>query len=241
MTGDVHALSGAYAVDALDEAERIEFERHLATCETCRSEVDSLQEGAAALAALVEISPPDRLREAVLTQAATVRPLPPLLVHHLPRRRAARWSRPLVAAAAALVLVAGAGAGVLTWQPWHHSASIVADTSPQQVIQAPDVQTVTQTLPGGAMVTLYRSVALDRAVVVTHDMPSAPGGHVYELWLQDAAGTMHPGGLMPPASDATVLVGGPAAGASGLGITVEPAGGSAAPTTAPIALLGLPA
>ena len=29
---DIHALSGAYAVDALDELERVGFERHLAGC-----------------------------------------------------------------------------------------------------------------------------------------------------------------------------------------------------------------
>ena len=29
---EIHALSGAYAVDALDDIERAQFERHLATC-----------------------------------------------------------------------------------------------------------------------------------------------------------------------------------------------------------------
>ena len=40
---DIHALSGAYAVDALDDIERAQFERHLAECPACRSEVDSLR------------------------------------------------------------------------------------------------------------------------------------------------------------------------------------------------------
>ena len=39
---DIHALSGAYAVDALDDVERAEFERHLASCAACREEVASL-------------------------------------------------------------------------------------------------------------------------------------------------------------------------------------------------------
>jgi anti-sigma factor RsiW len=36
---DIHALSGAYAVDAVDDIERASFERHLASCPTCRAEV----------------------------------------------------------------------------------------------------------------------------------------------------------------------------------------------------------
>ena len=44
---DVHALSGAYAVDALDDLERARFEEHLRRCPDCRSEVQTLQETAA--------------------------------------------------------------------------------------------------------------------------------------------------------------------------------------------------
>ena len=41
---DVHKLTGAYAMDALDELERARFEQHLATCEDCRAEVAELRE-----------------------------------------------------------------------------------------------------------------------------------------------------------------------------------------------------
>ena len=45
---DIHALSGAYAVDALDDIERAHFERHLRDCDTCRAEVGScVRRGAA--------------------------------------------------------------------------------------------------------------------------------------------------------------------------------------------------
>ena len=47
---DIHALSGAYAVDALDDLERAGFERHLAGCAACRAEVASLREATAAMA-----------------------------------------------------------------------------------------------------------------------------------------------------------------------------------------------
>ena len=47
---DIHALSGAYAVDALDPAERTEFELHLADCAACQAEVASFRETSALIA-----------------------------------------------------------------------------------------------------------------------------------------------------------------------------------------------
>ena len=35
---DIHALSGAYAVDALDDLERARFVRHLEECPECHGE-----------------------------------------------------------------------------------------------------------------------------------------------------------------------------------------------------------
>ena len=60
---DIHALSGAYAVDALDDLERARFERHLAGCEACRHEVDSLREAAALLPETTTVEPSAALRD----------------------------------------------------------------------------------------------------------------------------------------------------------------------------------
>lgn len=226
MSSDVHALSGAYAVDALDESERIEFEKHLATCATCRAEVDSLTEAAVALGALTETEPPARLRDAVLADINTVRPLAPRVTG--PRTAVRR--RPLLAAAAAVVAL---GAGAAVWHPWE---STPPTTLADRVIHAEDAHATTQNV-GSAKVTLYRSESLGRAVLVTSDMPVAPSGRVYELWLQDSGGAMHPAGLMPRQSNVTVLVRGTATDARGVGITVEPAGGSPVPTSKPVALV----
>ena len=78
MSDDIHALSGAYAVDALDDAERARFERHLAGCSDCQAEVASLVAAASELSVLSEATPPPSLRAKVLAEIATVRPLPPL-------------------------------------------------------------------------------------------------------------------------------------------------------------------
>ena len=78
MSDDIHALSGAYAVDALDDVERARFERHLAGCSACQAEVESLVAAASELSVLTEVAPPASLRAKVLAEIATVRPLPPL-------------------------------------------------------------------------------------------------------------------------------------------------------------------
>ncbi|MER6951119.1 anti-sigma factor [Nonomuraea sp. NPDC000554] len=65
-----HTLSGAYAVHALPAAERALFERHLAWCASCVSEVRALREAAARLAGVAAVPPPAALRARVLTAAA---------------------------------------------------------------------------------------------------------------------------------------------------------------------------
>ncbi|MDN5767804.1 MAG: anti-sigma factor [Humibacillus sp.] len=77
MTDEIHELSGAYAVDALDDVERARFERHLADCPACRDEVESLSVAAAELS-VTETAPPASLRAGVLSGIKLVRQLPPL-------------------------------------------------------------------------------------------------------------------------------------------------------------------
>lgn len=228
---DVHALSGAYAVDALDDLERAAFERHLAECADCRAEVASLRETAALLASAEATEPPPALRARVLADISTVRPLPPEVTPPLtPRRR--RPARFLVAAAAAVVIV---GAGATVWQqPWEDNPTVA-----ESVLAADDAQTTSLDLDG-ATATVTHSDSVGRAVIVTDDMPPPPAGKVYQLWLQQD-GEMVSAGLMPVAADQTVLLDGDAATATAVGITVEPAGGSPEPTSPPIAVFAFDA
>ena len=74
----LHALSGAYAIDALDDDERAVFERHLPNCLDCQREVASLREAAALMADLSAVTPPPALRASVLAGITKIRPLPPV-------------------------------------------------------------------------------------------------------------------------------------------------------------------
>ncbi len=243
----IHALSGAYAVDALDDAERDQFEQHLETCSECRAEVRSFRETAAMIAGASADAPPESLRGGVLAAIGAVRPLPPETPEPTTAATAdesapdsaardissapgaaRRWFPALVAAAVAVVLLA---AGALVWQPWHHGGrTSLAD----QVRHAPDAVKVTEPLPGGGELTVWRSASLKLALMVGDHVPEPEPGTVYQLWLIQPGQGPVSAGLMPDSTQPTVLSGN-AATATAAAITVEPDTGSPQPTTKPIA------
>ncbi len=228
---DIHALSGAYAVDALDDIERAQFERHLAECETCRAEVMSLQEAASLLAEITPVQPSAELRERVLTGITNVRPLPPVVEHRAegadtdsgtatvtalePRRR--RRAVTFLAAAAAVVAI---GTGGVAWQQLNDEGQ---QDRVSQIVAAGDAQHFTVNLGGGAKATVYRSKKLNEAAIVTKGMPAAPTGRQYVLWLKHG-GTLTQAGVMPEGPDNRVVLSGDAASADGAAVSVEPAG-----------------
>jgi anti-sigma-K factor RskA len=230
---EFHAMTGAYAVDALDDLERTAFEHHLADCADCRAEVASLREAAGLLAESTAVEPPAALRDRVLAEIATVRPLPPVSTRTAPAPRRRGRMRLLVATAAAVVLV---GAGAVVWQqPWEDGTTQTPPVA-DQVLDAPDAKSTSLEFPGGASATITHSDSLHRAVIITRKMPAPPAGKVYQLWLDQPGKGMVSAGLMPVEEDQTVVLDGDAASATGAGITVEPEGGSTVPTTEPIAL-----
>ncbi|MBO9520050.1 MAG: anti-sigma factor [Nocardioidaceae bacterium] len=222
---EIHALSGAYAVDALDDEERARFAEHLAACPSCQREVAELREAAARLPQ--PVAPPAALRDRVLAEIGTVRPLPPPTPET--RTRPRRWTRALAAAATVAAL---AGGGAVLWDQTRTSST----QSPEdRVIQARDAAAVSVDLADGASATVYLSRSEGRVAIVTRHLPAAPTGRVYQLWLQKD-GRMVSAGLMHGAGDQARLLDGDLGDATAAGLTVEPAGGSNQPTTAPLAL-----
>jgi anti-sigma-K factor RskA len=235
---DIHALSGAYALDALDDVERAQFARHLASCSECQAEVRSFSETASHLAEIETEEPPAGLRAKVLADIATVRPFPPETA--TPGAAAAgtsvvtlrRRSLPtLLAAAAAVILIA---AGGLAWHPWTNDRTSLAD----QIVHAPDAVRIVEPVPGGGELTIVRSASLKRAVMIGDGVPEPPDGKTYQLWLQQPGQGMVSAGLMPDSTEPTVLTG-DAATAKAAAITLEPDTGSAHPTSDPIVLFPL--
>ncbi|HEY0577668.1 MAG TPA: anti-sigma factor [Pseudonocardia sp.] len=253
---DIHTLTGAYALDALDEFERRQFEAHLARCPDCAREVDELRATAARLAMAVAEQPPDSLRHRVLAQVATTRQEPPAgrPVNTEPRGRAgdrrSGWAMRLTAAAAAIATAAAVVLGVVTARTAAQRdfaqaelAQLRAEYQPlTQLAAAPDARGGTGAGVGGGTVFVLASRELNKAVMVASDLPTPPDGRIYQAWLI-GQGQPRSVGLMQPGVSATAppLEFGGLAGAAKVGLTIEPAGGSPAPTTTPVVLFDLPA
>jgi anti-sigma-K factor RskA len=235
-------LIGAYALDAVTETERRQVEDHLSHCERCRAQLREDAEAAVLLSDGMDVEPPASLRASVLEAVAREPQRPagkpdevsPRVGAHRPgadgprRGRAAMWGL----AAAGLLAVGG-------WGIWQNVGEDLSPT--QEVIQADDAQRF-QTRYEGNPVTVVASAELDRAVLVTDDLPEVSGDEVYQGWWVDEAGEITSAGVLDGAAGAaevqTVLQGDPEA-ESAFALSVEPRGGSEQPTTEPVLVLPL--
>lgn len=148
-----------------------------------------------------------------------------------------RWfQRPAVTLTAAAAAVALFFGGVVT-------ANLLQpgpDDAAQQlaaIVAAPDVQTVAAPVADGGSATLVSSESLGLSAMVFEGLPELDADEAYALWyITD--GTPTPAGLFTVSGDGEgevvqVLDGAFEAGTI-VGVTVEPASGSPAPTTEPI-------
>ncbi|MFB6638925.1 anti-sigma factor domain-containing protein [Streptomyces chartreusis] len=247
-TTDLHRLTGAYALHALSDDESDAFERHVTTCEACAQETVELRETVARLGLAVAARSAPELRAQVLRRIGTVRQETPGAPGPASPVRAGMRGRALPRWALAACLAAAATLGGTTvWQ--HQQAQDARDQARSAaraadgiaaVLAAPDARTRAAKLTGGATGTVTVSRSRNKAVFAVSGMAAAPSGKVYQLWFDDG-GAMRSAGLMTPGrSEQTVLLAGAVDGASGMGITVEPSGGSTQPTSAPVALMSLP-
>ncbi|WP_328581483.1 anti-sigma factor [Streptomyces sp. NBC_00370] len=248
-TAELHTLTGAYALHALEPAERDAFERHLAECPACAQEVSELAATAARLGLAVSVTPPPAMKEQLLRRIATERQDPPRVAPESRSGAAGRRGRALSRfALAACLAVAAAFGGIAAWQHQQaQDARAQAQSSQQRsealasVLAAPDAKVTTGKLTDGATGTVVVSRNQDKAAFVAAGLPEPPNGKVYELWFNDGGKMRAAGLLSPSAGSDAVLLSGTVGEASGMGITVEPAGGSDQPTSDPLALMNFPA
>jgi hypothetical protein len=242
----VHTLIGAYALDALDPAERAAVERHLDRCPDCAAEVADLRAATVRLADTAAQQPPPELRARVLAAATrTPQDAPPDRDRGAGGEpatwRGARWPRRIAAAAAVAVLVAGAG--VATWAVQQHRVDQVrrqAAAAQQRdadqrarldaLLSAPDATVLSRTMADGTHLRMIMSARRDQAAVYLTDLAPAPAGRTYQLWLMTGAAAVSEG-VVPAGSRSysAVLTG--LRGRDAFGVSIEPVPhGSPAPT-----------
>ncbi|MEV7617129.1 anti-sigma factor [Streptomyces sp. NPDC089799] len=246
---DAHTLAAAHALGALEPGERQDFDAHLRTCEACRQEATEFEATAARLAAAVAQPPPPAAKAQVMAAITGVRQLPP----RIPATTAATapggmLRRRAVPLALAAGVAAAALGGIAVWQAQHRADLRQQTQRAQQaqrqldavsaVLAAPDARTVHGRAANGALTTVVSSDLQNKAVFTATNLPAPAAGKTYQLWL-DHDGTMRPAGFID--GDGTVVLAGSPADAGAVGLTLEPAGGSPRPTTAPLLLMTLPA
>jgi anti-sigma-K factor RskA len=235
-TVDIHALAGAYVLDAVDDLERAAFDRHLRDCATCAIEVAELRETATWLSHPEAVTPPPGLRDAVLAAIANTpqeRPRGTAPVRSIGSAKPvtppapSRWRRWAVSAVAASVLAAGAGVG--TWVVTEQGVR-EQNAKIDAVLAASDAKLVQGEMAGGR-VTLIVSQSRDAAVAVAEGMRRPGADKVYQLWMLGGT-TAKPadkGTLDVNSGDGRVYMAN-LGGAAQFAISVEPKGGSAQPS-----------
>lgn len=271
MAHDPSLFAGGAALNALDDLEAAQFAGHLEDCPTCQVELAGFAETAARLGAASAEQPPATLRSAVLAAVAVTRQLPPLttpadrtpaagsgpmpvvpsgprgddeepgaeVVDLASRRRLpTRWL--LTAAAAVAVALVG-----LTFFLVNRGATTVtdADAALRQCVGAAADREQKPTAPGSTGVTtVVVSASCGGALLTFQGVPALAADKTYQLWVISGDQTRSVATLTPdadgrmPETVATVHLGDTA-----LGVTVEPAGGSPVPTTAPVITVALSA
>lgn len=252
MTEDLHLLTGAYVLHALDPQERAAFEAHLADCADCRAEIRELAAAAARMGGAEEVEPPASLRAAVLAEVARTPQEPadsvagPAGPADLTARRRAKaangsgarsarttWLTVAAAVVAVLALVLG---GLLVQARSDRAALARQQQELSGVLTSGDARTVTGTVGSGGRAAVVVSDSQQKAAFVGTDLADPPSGHTYQLWYITAAGAATSAGTFDPNAhgDAAVVLSGSPSGAATVGLTVEPSGGSTQPTTKPV-------
>ncbi|HKJ12117.1 MAG TPA: anti-sigma factor [Ornithinimicrobium sp.] len=266
----VDDLIASFALDAVDDTERRLVQAHLEGCERCRAELREFSEAAVHLMDGAEVEPPRSLRSSVLAAVASEpqntvedsgdgerETSPETSTEHVQQPPPESDPAPESGATASSGQRSGearsrrhgttawwslAAAGLLAVGGWGIWQSLEEDLSPaEEVIQAEDAQRY-QTEYEGEAVTVVASAELDRAVLVTDELPELGDDEVYQGWWIDDEGTITSAGVLQDAAGAaeaqTVLQGDPDA-VSNFALSVEPDEGSEQPTTEPVLVLPL--
>ena len=220
---EVDEQLAAYASHALDEAETCAVANHLAECRRHDGELIAMRADFDRIATSVQpVEPPARLRESLLAAFDEALGAPqPVPIRAAPARPKSFFSTSGFAyaiAAAMLALAVGVGAWGLSRDGGNEDI-IVAQSSTgdasMQVTYVPD----------------------QKVAVMEVDLPPLPAGRVYQAWRIDG-GTPVSLGLVQTNTGSVAMVG-DLEGATAVALSVEPAGGSPAPTTNPILIATL--
>lgn len=228
---ELRGLLGAHALDALERDERAQVERLLLNDPDARAELHALQLGAAWLRRST-LRPPRAVWDRI---AAEVRhDVSASVVAERIRRRAERRRQVrLPAFVAATVAVAmGASAALVTVLDQGQSRQERVAAAAAAAAGSPEARIMRLRAPDGRRLVDAVVLPSGRGYVLSAKLASLRGDRTYQLWALTPSGPVSAGLLgRSPAVQAFRV---PDA-TTGMAITSEPGGGSAAPTGTPVA------
>ncbi len=244
MDHEAEMQLAAYALGALDSEERWQLEAHLDECERCQAALASYESIAEGLLHASESKPPPRAIRSRLAKQLSKTP-------ELPRWRRALQTIPGAGLALPLGLIllltinigfliqtqrlVVQGRGVLAQQQAGQTAVAIASYPSSQVAVIEE---------DGVRGTIVYDPSLPVGVMYVWGLQPPPENQAYQTWLFDAEGQRTSAGLLAFGADPgfgwlMIEAPKPMAEFIGLGVTLEPAGGSDAPTGPPILVADL--
>jgi anti-sigma-K factor RskA len=204
--------AAAYALGALDSAEAEAFRVHLADCAACQKEVAEFEQIAGALPELApQYRVPKDLRRRVLSE-----------VRATPKAQAGARKTP-----------------GRSWRPalvWGGAFAAAAVVLVVLVVALNSGGSTTRTIQASAG-SAELQIAGGHGDLIVHRLPQLPAGRIYEMWVQRGSAAPTPTGtLFAVRANGSAAVGVPGSlnGVSAVLVTQEPAGGTSAPTSAPV-------
>jgi hypothetical protein len=206
--------AAAYLLGALEPAEEERFRAHAEQCVLCREELTSLEGAVDALPLTATQHPaPKALRRRVMRQVRA-------------STRSARTARPTARRPRALVGALAAASVALAV-----IGTVELGGSGSNAVRV--IQANVSGVPGSAQL----RVAGQHAELLADHLPPPPRGRIYELWIKRGDRPPSPTSSLfsvTASGGADVGVPGSLHGVTEIMVTAEPAGGSLAPTRAPV-------
>lgn len=250
------SLTGSYVLNALEPNEKERFEAYLETSPQARQEVMELSDTAFLLSTgILEVAPQPAMKQSLMEKIALTPQLPAsemqqvvTQVTHVAKPETKvqekvrkRWFNrvslagfPVAVAASLIVVFAMSGTYESQIQNQSTEANALASIS-----QAADNQKTSVNVKDGGTATVVWSDSKAASAIFMKDMPNVGNDKSYQLWFISRDGVAKSAGIVSNKSVERgwqVLDGTLEQGAT-IGVTVEPKGGSKAPTTAPVALV----
>ena len=250
---ELRSLIAPYVLGAVSPEETEYVRAHIVACDECRAEADSYAKVVSSLATSVRDGPlPDgfidgvmaRAREesqgsAALTAVASAEPMvsatDPASEHAVvsplvrPRRRVG-----VLAAAAALLLVAVLAGALIATTIRLADVSSDLDQEREQLIALVEEQGgITLDDPAGESVGAMLPTQ-EGGIFLVHGLEDAPDERTYQVWLIEGGQPTSAGTFDPSDGVGTLETDRSLEGVEAVAVTVEPEGGSPAPTSDPV-------